>query len=422
MRRGKISLIVVFMVLFCFIISGAGFGASKIKISFMNSKGEILTQLQEAAKVFNAENPGIEVEIISAPVGQSPFERLSALYASGNAPALSMLDGGDVPKLKAKYLDLSKEKWVKDVAAGLLADCTYDKKIMVFPATVEGYGFIYNKNVLDKAGVNPDKIKTLVEFKTACEKIKAIGVDPLVIGEMDWNLGAHFLTIAYSIQNKNSADNAKFLADLKAGKVNLIDNKGFNGLMDTFDVMKSYNANKNEPLSAIYEKCAEMLAKGQIGFWFMGTWVWPMLKVFDTTNDNFGYIAVPISNNITDYGNDALPIGVTKLIGIDKSQNSKKQQDAAKKFLNWLYFSKSGQEILVNKAGVLTAFKNVPTPKDPLNKSLKEFMDSGRVLQFIVLPADHWKQTGASMQKYLANVIDRKGLAKEIETYWKSQK
>ncbi|MGE5581236.1 MAG: ABC transporter substrate-binding protein [Bacillota bacterium] len=404
-------------------LATCGFAAGKTKIVFMNSKGEVTAQLEEAARIFSKENPGIQVEIVVAPVGQSPFERLSALYGSGNAPALSMLDGGDVPKFKDKYLDLSKEKWVKDSLPGMLTDCTYSGKVITFPFCAEGYGFIYNKAVLDKADVDPGAIKTTSDLKAAFEKVKASGVDPLIIGAMDWNLGNHFLAIAYADQSNKAADVAKFINSLKVGKANLAGNKVFNGLMSTFDVMMAYNAAKNDPLSVAYEKGAELLGQGKVGFWFMGTWAWGNIKSFDTANGAYGFIPVPISDNAADYGNSGIVAGITKFVGIDKSQNNKAQQAAAKKFLNWLVYSKSGQDAITNKMALVAPFKNALEPGDPLGKSMVKYMNAGKTVQFMsVLPADHWSKTGASMQKYLAGKLDKAGLAKEIEEYWKTVK
>lgn len=85
-------------------------GIQKCENYALNSKGEILPQLEEAAKAFQKDNPGITVEIQPVPTGGSPFERASALYASGNPPTMIMLDTGDVEKFKDRILDLSGEK------------------------------------------------------------------------------------------------------------------------------------------------------------------------------------------------------------------------------------------------------------------------------------------------------------------------
>ncbi|TCL62727.1 extracellular solute-binding protein [Hydrogenispora ethanolica] len=193
-----------------------------VKITFINSKGEIQSQLEDAAKRFGKENPGVNLEIVPCPVGQSPFERVSALYAAGSAPTLLMLDGGDLPNLKDKLANLSREKWVKDAAANTLDDCTINKKVIAFPFTVEGYGLIYNKVVLDKAfggKFDPAAIKTIQGLENAFKKVEASGVAPLIISPMDWSLAAHFLCIAYREQSNRPAAVEQFLENLKKGKV-----------------------------------------------------------------------------------------------------------------------------------------------------------------------------------------------------------
>ncbi|MFZ5969766.1 MAG: ABC transporter substrate-binding protein [Bacillota bacterium] len=399
--------------------------AKEVKITLLNSKAEIQAQLEEAAITFAQENPGITLEVIACPAGQSPFERVSSMYASGNAPTLAVLDGGDLPKLKEKFGDLSGEKWVGDAAERTLNDATIDGKLVAFPLTVEGYGFIYNKAVLDKAfggSFDPASIKTTKDLEEAFKKVETAGAAPLVVSPMDWSLGAHYLAIAYADQSKDPAEVAKFIQDLRAGSVDLAGNAVFNGLIDTFDVMKKYNLDKNDPLSGTYEKGPEVLGKGTVGFWFMGNWAWPNIQSFDTANGAYGFLPVPISNNADDYGNAGIVAGVTKFVGLDIEQNSQEQQDAAKKFLNWLVYEKSGQEVLVTKANIIPAFNNITLePADPLGKSIKQYLSNGQTLQFMAtLPSDHWAKVGASMQKYLSDHTDRKGLFNEIQEYWKS--
>lgn len=399
--------------------------SKEIKITFLNSKGEIQSQMEEAAEAFTKDNPNIKVEVIAAPAGSSPFEKVTSMYASGNAPSLAMLDPGDISKFNDKFLDLSGEKWVADaVNKSLDVVKTNDGKVMAFPLTVEGAGIIYNKNILDKAGVDPKNIKTTKDLEDAFNKVKAQGITPVAVSPMDWSLAGHLLPIAYATQSNDSKEINKFLDDLKAGKVDLLQNKQFNGVLDTLDLLKKNNIDSKDPLAGTYENDQQYIGSGKVAFWFMGNWAWPQIKDFAGDNTNFGFIPVPVSNNAGDYGNSGIPVGVTKFIGVDKVNNSEEQQQAAKKFLEWLVYNDNGQDILVNKANVVPAFKNITLePKDPLGKSIKSYIESGNTIQFMTtLPPDHWKQVGASMQKYLAGAIDRAGLAKEVQDYWKTIK
>lgn len=426
MKKTRLLLLALSFLLMVSLFATTAFTQSTVNVTLLNSKGEIQAQLEELAAYYNKITKGVKLEIIACPVGQSPFERTMALYAAGNAPTIAMLDPADVTRFQDKALDLKGEKWVEEAIDRSLDRITLSNgKLLGFPFAVEGYGLIYNKQVLDKAtngNFDPSSIRTTADLEALFKKIEASGANALVVSPLDWSLGHHYLAISYSTQSTDSAAIDEFLVKLREGKANLAANKQFNGLLDTFDVMKKYNVDKGDPLSGTYDRGSELLGLGEVGLWFMGNWAWPNIKDFDTADGQYGFLPVPVSNNPRDYGNSQVPVGVTKYFIVDGEQSTKAQQKAAKDFLNWLVYDAKGQEFVVNQANIIPAFKNVSVePNDPLARSLLEYVANGQTLEFITqLPADHWAVLGASMQKYLAGVIDRKGLTNEIEQYWKN--
>ncbi|MFE6078644.1 ABC transporter substrate-binding protein [Paenibacillus sp. NPDC057886] len=433
MRLSILSFIVVVMLTAC---GGAKTGTGtdstassdgEVKITLLNSKAEINSQLEQAAKDFQSENPNITLEIVPVGNGQSPFEKASALYASGNPTTMMMLDTGDVEKFKDRVLDLTSEKWMKDAVENSTAATTFDGKNYAFPFSIEGYGFIYNQKVLDQAlggTFDPQTVHTTAQLEDLFKKIAANGKSPLIISPMDWSLGAHYLGLAYGGQSPDLAKVDQFVSDLKAGKVDLASNTVFSGLMDTFDLMKTYNIDKASPLSGTYERGPEVLGKGEVGIWFQGNWAWPQIQSFDTADGQYGFLPVPVSNNPDDFGNTQISAAVSKRILIDKEKSTPAQQEAAKKFLDWIVYQDKGQDFLVNQASIIPAFSNITLqPDNPLGKSIAEYIKAGKIEESMsTLPADHWSKLGASMQKYLAGVIDRNGLAKEIQGYWTNVK
>ncbi len=419
----KVTLLSLLLV---FVFASSMVQAEDVKIIMLNSKGEIQSQLETAAKLFSEENPGINLEVVPAPVGQSPYEKAVSMYASGNAPTLAMLDPGDMPKFKDKFLDLSDESWASEGMPGALNAGTIDGKVYGFPLAVEGHAFIYNKEILDEAvggNFSPDSIRTRDQLEQLFKDIEEnTDAAALVISPMDWSLGAHLFERVYSSQAKDMAGVLGFLEDLKAGKVDLADNEKFTGLLKTFDVMKEYNIDKNDPLSGTYDRGPELIGQGKVGIWYMGNWAWPPIKEFDSGNTEYGFIPVPMSNDPDDYANSKIIKGSSKFIGIDKEQSTVEEQEAAKKFLKWLIYSESGQNALINEMNVIPAFKSVELePKDPLAKSIISYMVKAETIEAIpVMPADHWSVVGASLQKYLADYTDVEGLAKEVEAYWKN--
>jgi raffinose/stachyose/melibiose transport system substrate-binding protein len=391
-----------------------------VEIVMLNSKGQIHEALENAAQAFMNENSNIKVNILTVPSGQSPFERASVLYSSGTPATLNMLDAGDIAKFKDKALDLSGEKWVKDLAA----PNELDGATLAFPFAVEGYGLVYNKAVVEKAiggAFDPASVKTLADLESLFQTIEKSGISPILVGGMPWSLGNHFLPLSYAAQE--GGDVAAFLASLKAGEANLADNASFNGLMDTFDLMKAYNSGKKDPLAVTAENIAAAVANGTSAFTFNGNWMISQLLEVNPDGE-YAFLPVPIDNAINAKAAGAIAVGATKQIFIDKSESTPEQQAAAKQFLEWFVYNETGQDFLVNKMGIIPATSNNPLePSDSLGKSIKSYLDSGLTVSFGAnyVPGDHSKVIGASMQKYLADSTDRAGLAKEIEAFWKGK-
>lgn len=407
----------------CLIILSSLASSTPIKITFMSTKGEINPQLEEVFKNFSKDFPNITVELIPVGAGQSPFEKLSTMYASGNAPTIAMIDPNDVEKFKDNFLDLSGEKWVKDALRGALDDVTFGGKVYAFPFALEGYGLIYNRQVIEKAigKFDPQTIKTRNNLEDLFKKLNAKGVTPIVISPLDWSLGAHFITIAYAAQSRDYETAKKFVFDLKAGKVDLINNKVFNDLLDTFDMLRRYNYLRNSPLAGTYEQGAQLLAQGKVAFWFMGNWAWPLLAEVNPNNKAYGFIPVPLNNDPNNFFNGAIVALPTKMLCIDVKNNSKEQQEAAKTLLNWFVYNSNGQKNWVYGLNIIPPFSNITiSPDDPLAKSIVEYAKAGKTFKipYAILPSDHWPIIGAHMQKYLAGRITRKQLLNEIMNYW----
>jgi ABC-type glycerol-3-phosphate transport system substrate-binding protein len=74
---------------------------------------------QGAIDRFNAAT-GNKMSLVQGTSGESPFQQLAAMYASGSVPAIISVDLADVAKLSDKVADLSNEKWVADANPELI--------------------------------------------------------------------------------------------------------------------------------------------------------------------------------------------------------------------------------------------------------------------------------------------------------------
>ena len=400
-----------------------------VKITFFNTSAEVNTVFEELFETYHDLNPNVTIEMIPTPIGGQQIEKFQSLLASGTPATIANLDPGTIVQYIDKFLDLETEKakYEELTNPGAAEGGMLNGKFLGIPWTAQGYGLLYNKRVVEEAiggTFDPSSIKTQNDLEALFKKIEAAGKAPVMIHGADWSLGAHYLALSYSLQSDDVEENLKFVEDMQSGKVKLMDNPQFAGIMDTFDLLKKYNARKNDPLVADYDKDSADFAKGDAAFYFMGDWAWAVIGNLEGKDEEFGVIPVPISNDPADFGNSQVAFSAPKLFAIDNSGSTEKQQKAAKDLIEWMVTSEQGQNAIVAEMGLSMPYKDVKaTSTNVLSSAVSDYVSEGKVINIGVInyfPQDYWAKTGASMQKYLVDRIDRKGLAEEVEDYWKS--
>ena len=387
----------------------SGEGAS---ITIFNSKMEIQSQMEEMAKKYSEEK-GVDVEVYYS--SDTVAAHLSTRYASNEPYTISMVDAKDIYSLAADHaVDLSDQDWVKDTTQAI----AIDGKVYGFPVCVEARGIIYNADAIKEAtgaDFDPASIKTTEDFQACIDALIEGGMEaPTGVMKEDWSLAAHYLAEVY----EQHEDPDAFIAGIKDGSIKLIEDEKFNQLMDTFDVLKNNNYAKASAISAEREVTEQKLAEGELAFMFGGNWDWSVLNAYDYT-ENMGMMPVP--NDSEDGSNEKLVGGGSKYFFIDSSENiTDQERQAAKDFLNWLVYDDEGQEFLVTECALVPAYSNIEKEVvDPLGKSVKNFSDGGALIpNYNYLPDDHYAQCGAIFQQYLADQLDREGLADKITAYW----
>ncbi|WP_260405686.1 ABC transporter substrate-binding protein [Paenibacillus sp. 598K] len=409
--------------------TGTSEQANPVKLTFFNTSAEVNTVFEELFKAYNQINPNVTIELIPTPIGGAQLEKFQSLIASGSPANIANLDPGTIMQFESSFLDLESEKAKYEglTKPGAIDAALLDGKFLGVPWTAQGYGLLYNKKAVEEAtgaAFDPASIKTRDDLAALFEKIEAAGKAPVMIHGADWSLGAHYLGLTYSLQSDKVDTNRAFVDELKSGAADLATNEKFNGLMDTFDLLKQYNARKSDPLVADYMKDSTDFANGEAAFYFMGDWTWAVIGTLEGRDEEFGVIPVPISNNPDDFGNSQIAYSQPKLLAIDGSGSTPEQQEAAKAFVEWLVTSKEGQEAIVNKMGLAMPYKDVQaTSTNVISNVVTQFVDAGKIIDIGVinyLPQDYWAKTGASMQKYLVGNIDRAALAAEVQDYWKA--
>ena len=402
--------------------------AKPVTITYFNTSAEVNSMFEEMFARYHELNPNVTIELIPTGVGEGQQEKLQSLYASGNAPTFMNVDPANVIEYQDNLLELTFETapWMEQANDGVIDAGTFDGKILGVPFSVQGYGLLYNKRVVEEvigASFDPSTINTQDALKTFLETFEAAGVPATMLHGANWSMGGHYLTLSYAVQGPATSDGTGFIDSLKAGTAKIEDSAIFQGYMDSLDILVQYNYNKADPLVGDYNADIQAFAQGKSATFFMGDWAWTSMTALENIDTEYGYLPIPWSNDASAYGNSQVVMVLPKFNAIDQSQNTPEQQQAAIDVLEWMLTQPEGQQFFLD-AGFSMPYKNVRSDVEynTMTQSIANYASQGKTINlgcFSYITGDAWTQTGNLMLQYISGAIDRQGLADGINAYWR---
>ncbi|WP_130838348.1 ABC transporter substrate-binding protein [Lachnoclostridium sp. Marseille-P6806] len=406
--------------------TGADAAQEPVSISFYTTETGKDDMFQDLIRDFQEKNPGITVEYIAA--GDDQLQKWMSLYASNEGPTVSLMDPINIYENRERMKDLTDKELIANIQEDALSTFTFDGRIYGAPYTAAGIGILYNQAVCDEAvggTFDPASIKTRSDLEDLFNKIEATGRAGTMFTGVNWSLGAHYVGITYGAANGDVEARVQKVADLKAGQLSLADDEVINDYFDTFDMMAEHNYNKEDPLVGNINMDAQAFADGAAGTWFMGDWAWTYLGPIVEEGAEFGLLPVPLNDDPDNEVNTLLPTSFAKGYCVDASQNSKAQQAAGVKFIQYITSDEYAEEQLAKIAGQALPYKNFNGEiESPLGRSTASYISAGRNYDFYgtpdLLPSDFWYENGAYMCEYISGACDRQTLFSDMEAYWKN--
>ncbi len=221
----------------------------------------------EILKEFEAES-GVKVEMVTP--GNDGESQLKTMMASNSMPDVWMTHGWSLIRYSEYLLPVNDQPWFNTMAVDTMKPVMADEdgNFYALNMTIGSSGLSYNKDALDKAGVDPNSIRTWADFDKACAALVDVGITPIVCGGGDgWTLAGLFAAVAPSYWTDQGAkydlaselQNGTFDFDKYAPEVfEYIASWVNNGYLNK-DVMTLTNAGAQE-----------MLGSGEAAFMFMG--------------------------------------------------------------------------------------------------------------------------------------------------------
>lgn len=384
-------------------------------------------EFEEIVADFMEANQDVKVNYIA--YDSSEKQKWMTLYSGGNAPTVSIMDAIDIlDNVDNMAVFNADDDVLQGIDSSYTDVFTVDGNIYGVPDAVQAMGIIYNKTTIEKATgeeFDPSTITCLSDLEALCEKIQAGGVAPLMLTGVDWSLGSHFLSQAFTGIRGGAEEQEAYIESVKDGSVEFKSDAGFNGVMDTFDVFAKYNYNAKDPLVGNTDIDGQAIANGDVAMWFMGDWGWSYIASVANADDEYGLMPVPLTNNSSDAINQQLGVFPAKGFCLDKSQNDEAQQEAGKKLIRFIM--KDDAQKMADLLETALPYADVDVNyTSPLVASTKSYVESGSTYSTYafssLLPSDFWSENGATMQQYLSGQTDRDKAGDAIQSYWKAQK
>ena len=361
------------------------------------NKVEITTAMEEYAKAYEART-GVPVKVITGG-GSSDYNTvLKAEMQSGREPDIWVIEGKTGYDMwKDKIADQAGAEWTKYTGSAYLDG----DKIVGFPVAVEGYGLAYNKNILDKAGIDPATLTNRNKLAEAFEKLDSmkaeLGLDmvvSMVAGTttgMTWVTGLHSFNV-YLAGGLERGDST-IIDKLLQGEV---DEDRFHQYCLYVDLLFKYS-DPNMLLNGTQDSQLAAFANGKAAFYHQGNWMDPSLVPL---NPDFEIAYAP--HAFLEEDTDGILVDAPSWYVVNANGNVQEAID----YLNALPLTDEGVDYMLNKAGMFVAFNNVKSSSEnPLTKSVIEWFDAGKTYswQQYKLPDGFGMQTLGPIYELLAS-------------------
>ncbi|OZG62823.1 ABC transporter substrate-binding protein [Bifidobacterium lemurum] len=373
--------------------------SSKGHVYFMNSKSEIVDQLEELAAMYTDET-GVQVDIQTATAGTYDSTMTSEL-AKSNAPTMFNISGYDQ---FAKYQDYVEPLQDTEVY-NLLTDegKAYSYKVgenaYTLPYAAEWYGIIYNKAILEEYCAkdyavidSADDITDYDTFKEVVESIQEhkddLGLDgaiatPGLDSSDTYRFTAHMarLPIYYEYKDLNTTFSSE------------IEGTYLDNYKDLFDLELNNSPTEAGLISSMtYDDCTSEFALGSVAFYPNGVWAYTQIKDNEVADEDLGML--PYFMGIEGEEENGVAGVYDASWAVNKNASDLDKQ-ATLDFIEWLVTDEEAQRVLAKDMGFsvpFTTFGDDMQPDNPLTEAARAYAEAGKTeIRSFTVPDQQWQ-------------------------------
>ena len=412
-------------------------------IYFLNFKPEIADKYEAIAAEYEKET-GIKVKVTTAASGE--YEKtLTSEIAKSDPPTIFQINGPIGYSNWADYCADLKDTELYNILSdkGVELAVKKDGGVYGIPYAVEGYGIIYNDEIMQKyfktdgaVVTATDEIKSFDTLKKVVEDMTAkkddlgiegvFGSTSLKTGD-DWRWQTHLVNVPLFYEF-NTNDDSPITNCLNADTFEFKYSDNYKNLFDLY-TDNSCTEKKLLGSKTVDESMAEF-ATGKCAMIQNGNWAWSQVSGVDgnvVAEDSIKFL--PLYMGIEGEENQGLCVGTENYFAINSEVDEATQQ-ASIDFLEWLFTSDYGKKAVIEELGFITpftSFKEDEKPTDPLAKDVLAWMaktDANNVSwTFAGIPSENWKnEFGASLLEYVQGQKDWAKVVDDAKSTWKTER
>ena len=383
-------------------------------VYYFNFKPEQSKQFEKAAEEFMKENEGINVKVVTEANGQYQTG-LTAEMSKEEFPSLFIING---PAGYASWKEYCAELTGTELDK-LATDDKYkvisDGKVYGLASCLEGYGIIYNKEIIDKYCALEGALIKSVEDITSYEVLNNVATD-MTAKKADLGIDAAFASTTTEASDNwrwvTHLNNMPLYFEFKDNKIteltDTIEFKYADNYRNVFDMyLKNDIAGEREKST---DDAVTQFALGRCAFVQNGSWAWGTIssaKGNVVKAENCGFLPIYCG---ADDANTGICVGTENFFAVN-AKSSEDDQKATIKFLEWLYTSETGKKILKDELQFISPYTTeANTDSDnPLINQIAKDSAAGKITgwTFQLIPSENFKQEiGYKLKAYAEDMSD----------------
>lgn len=394
----KLALLMVIVL----VVLGCSSAVAETKIYWSQWQTEYTDALAHLLQEYTNQHPDVVFEIDM----DGNDSKYQTLLASDSLPDMIMTVGGKSTRNWLEHLEplTGEECWEKlsDFSKEWL---TFDGEGYGVPVTMLSYGFIYNVDLFEQAGIE-NTPRTWSELLEVVDKLEAAGITPFstMFGDTWWM--GHFATemVWDAIRAHDETPWETYLQQLDDGEIDFhAIGKYWDRFFDALDLMNAHDVYSDEDaLSGSWDRAIADLATGNAAMLYMGEFILPDLYRAnpDANVDVFGTL---FSDDPADY---RLSVDINCVWNVTNGPN----KDICTDVLNWMCTDETALSILNNEFGIISPYTDgVYTKNTPIGLTTVEALKNNETSNWIFNNYSRAQMEGIypDVQTYLLGELSR---------------